>query len=286
MKYETVIGLEVHVQLKTRTKLFCRCAWTFGKEPNTLTCPVCTGQPGVLPVLNEEALALGIRCGLALRCEIPSVTRFDRKNYFYPDLPKGYQITQYEQPLARKGIIDVEGPDGTHRRIGIVRIHLEEDAGKTLHPAGEEYSLVDLNRAGVPLLEIVSEPDLRTPEEARRFLAELKRIMQYIEVSDCDMEKGSLRCDANISVRPAGARGLGTKTEIKNLNSFHNVEKALAFETARQREILERKGSVLQETRMWLESEQRTKILRSKEEAHDYRYFPEPDLPAYAVTPA
>jgi len=284
MEFETVIGLEVHVQLKTKTKLFCGCANAFGEEPNSLTCPVCTGQPGVLPVLNQEALLKGIKAGLALSCAIPKFTKFDRKNYFYPDLPKGYQISQFDAPIAENGCLDIKNSEKRIKRIGVTRAHLEEDAGKALHPAGIEISNVDLNRAGVPLLEIVSEPEIFSPEEAYSYLAAMKRLMQYIGASDCDMEKGSLRCDANISLKPKGAVSMGVKTEIKNLNSFHNVKKALAFEEIRQREVLESGGTIKQETRMWREDDERTEVMRSKEQAHDYRYFPEPDLPPFLIS--
>ncbi|MFH1998861.1 MAG: Asp-tRNA(Asn)/Glu-tRNA(Gln) amidotransferase subunit GatB [Planctomycetota bacterium] len=283
MNFETFIGLEVHVQLKTATKLFCSCAADFGREPNTLTCPVCSGQPGALPVLNGQALALGIRAGLALGCTPATMTRFDRKNYFYPDLPKGYQITQYEHPIAKAGHLFIDLPGGIEKRIRIREAHLEEDAGKTLHPEGSLTSRVDLNRAGIPLLEIVSEPDLRSPREAYLYLVELKQVMRYAQVSDCDMEKGSLRCDANISLRPMGMRSMGKKTEIKNLNSFHHVEKALHYEQKRQEQLLEAGGSLIHETRLWCEDKERTMPMRSKEEAHDYRYFSEPDLPVFTL---
>jgi aspartyl-tRNA(Asn)/glutamyl-tRNA(Gln) amidotransferase subunit B len=283
MEFETVIGLEVHVQLKTRSKLFCSCAAGFGGEPNTRICPVCTGQPGVLPVLNQEALHRAILAGLALHCRIPSLTKFDRKNYFYPDLPKGYQVSQFDLPVAEDGYLEVRLPESGRKRMRILRAHLEEDAGKDLHPEGSDVSLVDLNRAGVPLLEIVSAPEIGSPQEAYEYLTELKRILQYIRVSDCDMEKGSLRCDANISLRPAGSPDLGVKAEVKNLNSFRNVEKALAFEARRQGGLLRAGESVKQETRMWREESACTDAMRSKEEAHDYRYFPEPDLPPFEI---
>ncbi len=282
---EPVIGLEVHVQLATRSKLFCACRNEYGAAPNAHVCPVCTGQPGVLPVLNEQALSLGLSAALALGCEVPASTKFDRKNYFYPDLPKGYQISQYDRPLGLGGAVELAGDGGATRRVGVARVHLEEDAGKTLHPPGENYSLVDLNRAGVPLLEIVSAPDLRSPEEAHRYLVALKRTLRYARVSECDMEKGSLRCDANVSLRARGSSALNARVEIKNLNSFRNVERALAHDIARQTTLLAAGEAVLQETRMWREEEECTAPLRSKEEEHDYRYFPEPDLPEFAIPP-
>ncbi|MFH0946940.1 MAG: Asp-tRNA(Asn)/Glu-tRNA(Gln) amidotransferase subunit GatB [Planctomycetota bacterium] len=282
-RYEAVIGLEVHVQLQTETKLFCACRNEYGAEPNTNVCEVCTGQPGVLPVLNERALELAVKAGLALGCEIADWTRFDRKSYFYPDLPKGYQISQFDRPINGRGGIEIEGDDGQPRRIAITRAHLEEDAGKTIHPEGKTFSLVDLNRTGIPLLEIVSDPELRSPAEAYRYLVALKRILRFAQVSTCDMEKGSLRCDANISVRPSHDENLGTRTEIKNLNSFRNVERALAYEIERQITVLAEGGQIVQETRTWLEQEERTHGLRSKEESRDYRYFPDPDLVAIPI---
>lgn len=277
-KYEAVIGLEVHVELRTRTKAFCSCPNRFGSEPNTNVCPVCLGMPGVLPVINEKLLEYAVRAGLALNCQIAPFSKFDRKNYYYPDLPKNYQISQYDLPLCRGGYLEVTS-NGQQRRIGITRVHMEEDAGKLVHGEGQaDYSLVDLNRAGVPLLEIVSEPDIRTPEEARCYLEKLKAILSYIEVSDCKMEEGSLRCDANISVRPAGSDILNTKTEIKNMNSFRAVQKALEDEFARQCAIYEAGGVVVGETRGWDESRGTTVTMRTKEEASDYRYFPDPDL--------
>lgn len=277
MEYETIIGLEVHVELLTKSKVFCGCSTEFGQDPNTHCCPVCLGMPGVLPVANKKAVEYAIKAGLALNCEIANFSKFDRKNYFYPDLPKAYQISQYDLPLARNGYIEIE-VNGTTRRIGITRVHLEEDAGKLIHEEGKGYSLVDLNRTGVPLIEIVSEPDMRSPEEAWLYLNKLKTILQYIEVSDCKMEEGSLRCDTNISIRPRGSDKFGTKIELKNLSSFRAVRRSLEYEEKRQREVLEDGGELIQETRRWDEDKGITLSMRSKEEAHDYRYFPEPDL--------
>ncbi len=277
MEYEAVIGLEVHAQLQTRTKIFCGCETKFGEEPNTRTCEVCIGMPGVLPVLNRKAVEYTIKTGLAMHCTISSYSRFARKNYFYPDLPKGYQISQYELPLCEKGYVEIV-PGGTVKRIGITRIHLEEDAGKNMHLPNGGASLVDLNRAGTPLMEIVSEPDIRTPEEATEYLKKLRSILRYIEVSDADMEKGNFRCDANVSIRPAGSREFGIRTEIKNVNSFKFVQKALEYEIKRQAQILDEGGTVIQETRLFDSNKGVTFSMRSKEEAHDYRYFPEPDL--------
>jgi aspartyl-tRNA(Asn)/glutamyl-tRNA(Gln) amidotransferase subunit B len=277
MHFEAVIGLEVHAQLKTRSKIFCGCSTAFGAPPNSHTCPVCLGLPGVLPVLNRRVVEFALRMALATECRIMPQSRFARKNYFYPDLPKGYQISQYEQPIAREGRVEIATGDGT-RRIGITRIHMEEDAGKLLHDLDRAVSRVDLNRAGVPLIEIVSEPDLRSPEEAGAYLRKLRTLLRYTEVSDGNMEEGSFRCDANVSLRPTGADALGTRAEVKNLNSFRHVEKALAFEIERQREILLEGGAVSQETRLWDPDAGRTLPLRGKEEAHDYRYFPDPDL--------
>ncbi|MCC6739013.1 MAG: Asp-tRNA(Asn)/Glu-tRNA(Gln) amidotransferase subunit GatB [Planctomycetia bacterium] len=286
--WETVIGLEVHVQLKTRTKLFCGCVNKYGADPNTLVCPICLGLPGVLPVLNRQAFALAVRAGVALGCDVANLTKFDRKNYYYPDLPKGYQISQYDRPLNRRGRLEIETPSGK-KNIGITRIHLEEDAGKLIHPETEGtagVSFVDLNRAGVPLVEIVSEPDMRSPEEAYAYLTALKEILQYVDVSDCDMEKGSLRCDANVSIRRPGDPKLGVKTEIKNLNSFRAVAKALSYEAARHAQVIESGGKVEQVTLTWDAVAEKTIVLRSKEEAHDYRYFPEPDLVHVQADPA
>ena len=282
---EPVIGLEVHVQLKTKTKLFCGCPNEFGAEPNRNTCPVCLGLPGSLPVLNREALCLAVRIGLALHCQVADRLKFDRKNYFYPDLPKAYQISQYDMPVNSKGFLEVETKDGL-KKIGITRAHLEEDAGKLLHEGIQDVSLVDYNRGGVPLMEVVSEPDLRTPEEAYDYLTTLKAILQYLEVSDCDMEKGSLRCDANISVRKKGETKFGTKVEVKNMNSFRAVQKALEYEIKRQIEANEAGGKIVQETRLWNEGKGQTFPMRSKEFAHDYRYFPEPDLVPFTISRA
>ena len=280
MEFEAVIGLEVHAQLSTESKIFCSCSTEFGAPPNTHVCPVCMGMPGVLPVLNEKAVDYAIRMGLATHCTIAEHSIFARKNYFYPDLPKGYQISQFEEPLCEHGYVEIEW-DGRRKRIGITRIHMEEDAGKSVH--AEEFvskneTLVDLNRCGVPLIEIVSEPDMRSPREAYLYLATLKQILEYLEISDCNMEEGSLRCDANVSLRPVGAKEFGVKTEVKNMNSFHGVEKALEYEIERQREILLKGGKITQQTMLWNAKEGKIVPMRSKEEANDYRYFPEPDL--------
>ncbi|MCL5040088.1 MAG: Asp-tRNA(Asn)/Glu-tRNA(Gln) amidotransferase subunit GatB [Firmicutes bacterium] len=286
MEYETVIGLEVHVELKTRTKVFCSCPTTFGAKPNTQVCPVCLGLPGVLPVLNEKAVEFTIQAALALNCQIAGFSKFDRKNYFYPDMPKDYQISQYDLPLAAGGHIDIN-LSGENKRIRIKRLHLEEDTGKLLHSddlAAAASSLVDFNRAGVPLIEIVSEPDIRSPEEARLYLNKLKGIIEYTGVSDVKMQEGSLRCDANVSLRPKGAKEFGTRTEIKNMNSFRAVQRGLEYEVERQKKVLESGGKVLQETRHWDETRGITVSLRSKEEAHDYRYFPEPDLAPLVIS--
>ena len=277
MHFEPVIGLEVHAQLKTRTKIFCSCSTQFGAPPNTHVCPVCLGMPGVLPVLNRKVVEYTLRMALATHCTIASQSRFARKNYFYPDLPKGYQISQYELPIAEHGHIDVETEKG-NSRVGITRIHMEEDAGKLNHDPHRPVSMVDLNRTGVPLIEIVSEPDIRTPEEAGAYLRKLRSIVRYIDICDGNLEEGSFRCDANISLRPKGTDTLGTRAEIKNLNSFKNVEKALHYEIMRQQEILADGGQVVQETRLWNLDKGRTDAMRGKEEAHDYRYFPDPDL--------
>ncbi|RMF92585.1 MAG: Asp-tRNA(Asn)/Glu-tRNA(Gln) amidotransferase subunit GatB [Candidatus Schekmanbacteria bacterium] len=277
MNYEAVIGLEVHAQLLTKSKIFCSCSTQFGSEPNTQTCPVCLGMPGVLPVANREVINMAIKTSLALNCKINNYGRFARKNYFYPDLPKNYQISQYEEPLSEHGYLEID-VNGKRKKIGIVRIHIEEDAGKNIHENVVDGSYVDLNRTGVPLMEIVSEPDINTPEEARAYLTQLKNILLYLEVCDCNMEEGSLRCDANISVRPVGQKEFGTKTEIKNMNSFSNLQKALEYEIERQVDILQDGGRIVQETRLWDPSSGTTASMRSKEEAHDYRYFPCPDL--------
>jgi len=287
-KYEAVIGLEVHVQLLTQSKIFCGCSTRFGDPPNSNTCPVCLGLPGALPVLNRQAVTMAMKAAMALNCTINPRSRFARKNYFYPDLPKGYQISQYDEPLAEHGWIDIE-VEGRRKRIGITRVHLEEDAGKSLHegfPDSDRKSYIDLNRTGVPLIEIVSEPDISTPEEAYDYLTRLKTIMLYLEVSDCNMEEGSLRVDANVSVRRAGATAFGTKTEVKNLNSFRFLQKALAYEIERQIEIVESGGEITQETRLYDSREGRTYGMRSKEYAHDYRYFPEPDLLPLVISDA
>src|SRR5437879_10288271 len=279
-KYEPVIGLEVHVQLLTKTKIFCGCSTRFGDPPNTNVCPVCLGLPGTLPVLNKRAVEMAMRASLALNCAVHEHSRFARKNYFYPDLPKGYQISQYELPLATGGWLEVE-VGGAKKRIGITRLHLEEDAAKNLHEGFSQSATkayIDYNRCGTPLSEIVSEPDMRTPEEAYAYLTALRQIMLYTGVSDCNMEEGSLRCDANVSVRPRGAKEFGTKVEVKNLNSFRYLQKALQHEIERHVGVLESGGSILQETRHWNQAESRTVSMRSKEKAHDYRYFPEPDL--------
>ena len=277
-KYEVVIGLEVHAQLKTKSKIFAPDKNEFGQEPNSLTSPITLGMPGVLAVLNKECVNMGILTGLALNCEIPSRCKFDRKQYFYPDLPKGYQISQYDEPICVNGYLDING-----KRIGITRAHLEEDAGKLVHAgadglAGSSYSLVDLNRAGTPLLEIVSEPDMRSSEEARNYMEELRDIVRYIGVCDGNLEEGSMRCDANISIMPKGSKEFGTRAEIKNVNSFSALQRAIEYEIERQIEIVEEGGQVVQETRLWDDNSRETRSMRGKEDAHDYRYFPEPDL--------
>jgi aspartyl-tRNA(Asn)/glutamyl-tRNA(Gln) amidotransferase subunit B len=279
-QYEPVIGLEVHVQLLTATKIFCSCSTRFGNPPNTNVCPVCLGLPGALPVLNRHAVEFAVLAALALNCRSNETSVFARKNYFYPDLPKGYQISQYDKPLAESGWIEIPLPGGT-KRIGITRLHLEEDAGKSLHEGfadAADKTAIDLNRSGIPLVEIVTEPDLASPAEAHDFLTRLKEIILYTGVSDCNMEEGSLRCDANVSVRPRGQQALGTKTEIKNVNSFRFIREALEYEIARHIEVLESGGKIIQETRLYNPAEGKTYGMRSKEQAHDYRYFPEPDL--------
>lgn len=279
MKYETVMGLEVHVEMSTKTKIFCGCKNEFGGEPNTHVCPICLAMPGMLPVLNEEAVEYGVRAGLALNCDIPNYSKLDRKGYFYPDLPKAYQISQFDLPLCGKGEVEVETEEGLHT-IGITRIHIEEDAGKLIHYG--DSSEVDYNRGGVPLMEIVTEPDFRTVGQVRAFLEMVKATMEYVDVSDCKMEQGSLRCDVNISVRPEGSDELGVRTEMKNLNSFSAVGRAIEYEAKRHVEVLEDGGVLVQETRRWDEGSGKSYSMRDKEEAHDYRYFPDPDLvPVY-----
>jgi aspartyl-tRNA(Asn)/glutamyl-tRNA(Gln) amidotransferase subunit B len=278
VEYETVIGLEVHAQLLTESKIFCGCSAAFGGEPNTHTCPICTGMPGSLPVLNRKVVEFAIKLALATDSHVAPFSLFARKNYFYPDLPKGYQISQYELPLSTDGFIEIPTVDGEKKRVGITRIHMEEDAGKLFHDETKPFSYVDFNRTGVPLLEIVSEPDLRSPQEAADYLRVLRSILQYLEVCDGNMEEGSFRCDANVSIRPAGSLDLGTRTEVKNMNSFRNVERALAYEIGRQKKVLEEGGTVVQETRLWDPIKGASEAMRGKEEAHDYRYFPDPDL--------
>ena len=275
--YETIIGLEVHAQLKTRSKIFCSCSTQFGNDPNTNTCPICTGMPGVLPVLNKRAVEFAVKMALALDCRVNERSVFARKNYFYPDLPKGYQISQYDEPLAEHGHIKILARN-QEKDVGITRIHMEEDAGKSIHSQAEGLSYVDLNRTGVPLIEIVSEPDMRSPEEAAAYLRALRSILRYLDISDGNMEEGSFRCDANVSIRPRGQDGFGTRTEIKNLNSFRNVQKALEYEVSRQIDLLGDREEVVQETRLFDPDKGITVSMRGKEEAHDYRYFPDPDL--------
>ena len=285
-RYECVVGLEVHVQLATATKAFCSCSARFGDPPNTNVCPVCLGLPGALPVFNARALDLAVKAALSLHCEVQERSRFARKNYFYPDLPKGYQISQFELPLATRGWLEIQ-TGAEKKRIGITRLHLEEDAAKNLHEGfadAAEYSHIDFNRCGVPLIEIVSEPDIRSPEEAYAYLTDLKQSLQYTQVSDCNMEAGSLRCDANVSVRPVGSKDFGAKVEVKNLNSFRFLTHALEYEIERQIGIVDSDGAVAQETRLWNVAAGRTESMRSKEFAHDYRYFPEPDLLPVIVT--
>ena len=277
MEFETVIGLEIHAQLKTNTKIFCNCTTQFGNPPNTNTCPVCLGMPGVLPVLNKTVVEYAIKMAQATNCEINRRNQFARKNYFYPDLPKGYQISQFELPIAEHGHVDIE-VDGKNRRIGLTRIHMEEDAGKLVHDSHEAHSYVDLNRTGVPLIEIVSEPDIRSADEAAAYLRKLHAILRYLDICDGNMQEGSFRCDANISLRPVGQEELGTRSELKNMNSFKNVQRALEYEIRRQRDILLDGGKVVQETRLWDADRNVSLSMRGKEEAHDYRYFPDPDL--------
>jgi aspartyl-tRNA(Asn)/glutamyl-tRNA(Gln) amidotransferase subunit B len=279
MDWDIVIGLEVHVQLNTETKAFCSCKVNYGDAPNTNVCPRCLGYPGALPVLNKELVNSAIKLGLATNCSIRPFSKFARKNYFYPDLPKGYQISQYDDPICYEGYVDIT-VDGKDKRIGLTRIHMEEDAGKSMH--SESGTLVDLNRCGTPLLEIVSEPDMSSPQEAYAYLTTLKQIVRYTGVSDCNMEEGSMRCDANISIKPAGQKEFGTRTELKNMNSFRNVERALIYEAKRQQDVLESGGKIIQQTLLWDEQSGTTKAMRGKEDSHDYRYFPEPDLsPVY-----
>ena len=279
--YEAVIGLECHAQILTQSKLFCSCSTRFGDAPNMNTCPVCLGLPGALPVLNRVAVILAVRAGLGLNCKVNPESQWARKNYFYPDLPKGYQISQYDRPLAQHGFIEIS-VEGTKKRIGVQRIHMEEDAGKSLHegfPDSNRNTHLDFNRSGVPLIEIVTEPDIRSSAEAHDYLRRLKEILEYLDVNDGNMEEGSLRCDANVSVRKAGEQKFGTRTELKNINSFRFVQKAIDFEIDRQIDVIESGGRIVQETRLWNADEERTVSMRSKEEAHDYRYFPDPDLP-------
>jgi aspartyl-tRNA(Asn)/glutamyl-tRNA(Gln) amidotransferase subunit B len=277
-KYEAVIGLEVHAQLLTESKAFAPVSTEFGGAPNTQVTPLCLGHPGTLPVLNENLVRYTIKMGLATNCKVAEKSIFARKNYFYPDLPKGYQISQYETPICYNGEIHIDMEE-YEKTIGLTRIHMEEDAGKSIHDQDPRNTLVDLNRAGVPLIEIVSEPDIRTPQEAYAYLTKIKQIVQYLEICDGNMEEGSLRCDANVSVRPRGQKELGTRTELKNMNSFRNVERAIQFEIERQIELIEAGGEVVQQTLLWDANKMETRQMRSKEEAHDYRYFPEPDIP-------
>lgn len=284
MSFETIIGLEIHAELKTKSKIFCGCSTEFASEPNANTCPVCLGHPGTLPVLNGEAVRLAVKAGMALGCKVNYLNRFDRKNYFYPDLPKAYQVSQYDMPVCTDGAVEFEC-GGRHVKVRINRVHLEEDAGKLIHLEDEPCSLVDYNRAGIPLIEIVTEPDMRSPLEAVTFMRMLKSILEYCDISDCRMEQGSLRCDANISVRPAGQKEFGTKVELKNINSFRELQKALEKEEKRQIELYRfgESHKIIQETRRWDSGKGRTVSMRSKEEAHDYRYFPEPDLPPVII---
>lgn len=277
MEYEVIIGIEVHAELSTKTKIYCGCTTEFGGDPNTHCCPVCTGMPGALPVLNEKVVEYAVKAGLATNCDIREESKQDRKNYFYPDLPKAYQISQFDKPLCEHGNVEIK-VDGKTKNIGITRIHIEEDAGKLMHDSYTGGTLVDLNRAGVPLIEIVSEPDMRSAEEAVAYVEELKGILEYIGVSDCKMQEGSLRADVNLSIRPVGQKEFGTRTETKNLNSFRAIANSINFEIERQKEVLESGGTIYQETRRWDDVEGKGFAMRTKEDAHDYRYFPEPDL--------
>ncbi|NLN42201.1 MAG: Asp-tRNA(Asn)/Glu-tRNA(Gln) amidotransferase subunit GatB [Clostridiales bacterium] len=282
MKYETVVGLEIHVELKTQSKMFCACSTAFGSEPNSQCCPICLGIPGALPTINKKAVELAIKTGLALNCKISEYNTMDRKNYFYPDLPKAYQTTQQYHPICRDGYLDIN-IDGRKKRVGITRIHLEEDAGKLIHDSENSLSLIDYNRAGVPLIEIVTEPHIESPEEAVAFLEELRNILIYLDVSDCKMQEGSLRCDVNLSIRPKGQTSLGTRTEMKNLNSFRAVQRAIKNEAERQQNILESGGEILQETRRWDDLKGQSVAMREKQEADDYRYFQDPDLVPFII---
>ncbi len=284
MEWETVIGLEVHVELSTKTKIFCSCTTEFGGAPNTHCCPVCTGFPGTLPVLNKTVLEYAVKAGLALNCNITKYNKFDRKNYFYPDLPKAYQISQLYLPFAKNGFVDVTLKTGEEKRIGIHEIHMEEDAGKLIHSENGNESFVDYNRCGVPLIEIVTEPDFRTPEEVTAFLEKLKSTFLYLGISDCKMQEGSLRADVNLSVRPKGSTTLGTRTEMKNINSFKGIERAIAYESARQIKEIESGNKIIQETRRWDDVKGMSLAMRSKENAEDYRYFPEPDIPPIDIS--
>ena len=283
-EFEPVIGLEIHIQLNTKSKMFCSCpsGAKADMSPNTALCPLCSGQPGVLPVINKQAVLIALKAGMGINAKINEVSVFARKNYFYPDLPKGYQISQDDKPIIQNGFIEIETENGQTKKIGITRAHLEEDAGKSAH--GADCSLIDLNRAGVPLLEVVSEPDMRSPQEAYNYLTSLKKIMQWLEVSNCDMEKGELRVDVNLSLRPKGTEKFGTRIEIKNLNSFKAVKDALTYEIKRQSEVLDNGGTITQQTMLWDEASAQTKVMRSKETAQEYRYFPEPDLPPLVIT--
>lgn len=283
MKYEMIAGLEVHTELSTKTKIFCGCTTAFGGEPNTRVCPVCAGMPGTLPALNEKVVEFALRTGLALNCEITKHTKFDRKNYFYPDLPKAYQISQLYLPICRNGSLEISCEAGT-KSIGIHEIHMEEDAGKLIHDPVDDCTLIDYNRCGVPLLEIVSEPDFRSADEVIAYLERLREILMYLGVSDCKMQEGSMRADINISVRPAGQKELGTRTEMKNMNSFKAIHRAVLYETKRQIEVLESGGKIIQETRRWDDNKETAFAMRAKENAQDYRYFPEPDLPAVEIS--